>query len=411
MITASICMLPERTFLPARALTLCLLLLLLLLGPINAQAFQQGTPIPTDSRIKTFVYNQNDVYRLLTHYGYQLNIEFGNEESIKTISVGDRSGWQITPAGNRLFVRGMEDESHTNMTVITDKRSYQFDLYSAVPGQRDWSELVYVVRFYYPEEEKSRRPILPGNMANNPQQPMQGMMPGQMPMMMQQQPAMPMMPAYGMAMPQAAPYYPSATMPMMQQQPVMPMQQGTMGYPMNTGNYMQPMMSAPAYNQFRNHIPPSSGSMPGPQPPPYANAAPQNAPASVVAAKSSPAFASQAPASHSPSHSAPEGFSFQEEIPPLPKNATNIQYSYTGTKALLPDHMYDDGNTTYFYYPPHRSKPRIFLVSDDGSEHSLPARYTNQYLTIQGVYSRMTLRLGEEHACIYNEALPPPPPS
>lgn len=111
------------------------------------------TPIVTDSRIKTFVYNENEVFNVVTHYGYQSNIEFGNSESIQTVSVGDRVGWQIVPAGRRLFVRAMEDNAHTNMTVVTNKRAYQFDLREAGTGALLPSEeLVYVIRFYYPDE-------------------------------------------------------------------------------------------------------------------------------------------------------------------------------------------------------------------------------------------------------------------
>ena len=111
-------------------------------------------------------------------------------------------------------------------------------------------------------------------------------------------------------------------------------------------------------------------------------------------------------ASPLPSMAPPEGFSH-----PAMQGETNIQYSYTGKKALLPDHMFDDGQMTYLYYPPHRRKPSIFLVLGDGSEHPLSAQLTNQYLTLSGVYSRMTLRMGKEYACIYNEAKPPPAPS
>jgi type IV secretion system protein VirB9 len=109
--------------------------------------------VVTDSRIKTFVYNENDVYNVLTHYGYQSNIEFGRNEEVQTISVGDRVAWQIIPAGRRLFVKAMEENAHTNMTVVTNKRAYQFDLASSgqVPLHPS-EELVYVVRFYYPDE-------------------------------------------------------------------------------------------------------------------------------------------------------------------------------------------------------------------------------------------------------------------
>ena len=114
---------------------------------------QTGTPVVTDSRIKTFVYNENDVYSLLTHYGYQSNVEFGRSETVKTVSVGDRIAWQVVPAGRRLFIKAMEEDAHTNMTVVTNKRAYQFDLRSSgrVPLHPS-EELVYVVRFFYPDE-------------------------------------------------------------------------------------------------------------------------------------------------------------------------------------------------------------------------------------------------------------------
>jgi type IV secretion system protein VirB9 len=108
-------------------------------------------PITADSRIKTFVYNPNEVYTITTHYGYQSNIEFGPKESIDTISVGDRVSWQIIPAGRRLFIRAMEENAHTNMTVVTNLRAYQFDLRSsAADAVFGSAELTYVVRFFYP---------------------------------------------------------------------------------------------------------------------------------------------------------------------------------------------------------------------------------------------------------------------
>lgn len=108
--------------------------------------------VVTDSRIKTLVYSPNDVFSLLMVYGYQSNIEFSEKEEIQTVSVGDRVGWQIVPAGHRLFIRPLEFGAHTNMTIITSKRSYQFDLRSAPDNKLPESEeLVYVVRFFYPE--------------------------------------------------------------------------------------------------------------------------------------------------------------------------------------------------------------------------------------------------------------------
>ena len=117
-------------------------------------------PITSDSRIKTFVYNPNEVYTITTHYGYQSNIEFGPKESIDTISVGDRVAWQIIPAGRRLFIRAMEENAHTNMTIVTNVRAYQFDLRSsAATAVFGSEELTYVVRFYYPQDPNSNAPV------------------------------------------------------------------------------------------------------------------------------------------------------------------------------------------------------------------------------------------------------------
>lgn len=117
-------------------------------------------PIATDSRIKTLVYNANEVFTITTHYGYQSNIEFGAKEMIETVSVGDRVAWQIIPAGRRLFIRPMEENATTNMTVVTNQRAYQFDLRSSSADAVFGSEqLTYVVRFYYPGETSGPMPV------------------------------------------------------------------------------------------------------------------------------------------------------------------------------------------------------------------------------------------------------------
>jgi hypothetical protein len=95
-------------------------LIALVASMMLASLASAAQPITTDSRIKTLVFNPNEVFTITTHYGYQSNIEFGPKEVIDTISVGDRIGWQITPAGRRLFIRAQEENAHTNMTVITN---------------------------------------------------------------------------------------------------------------------------------------------------------------------------------------------------------------------------------------------------------------------------------------------------
>lgn len=129
-------------------------LLVLLFGMLfAAQAIADvSQPVVSDSRVKTLVYNENEVYTILTQYGYQSNIEFGRSEEIQTISVGDRVAWQIIPAGRRLFIQTLQDDAQTNLTVVTDRHSYQFDLRSTSHAKGNEDKLVYVARFYYPEE-------------------------------------------------------------------------------------------------------------------------------------------------------------------------------------------------------------------------------------------------------------------
>lgn len=111
----------------------------------------QPVPVTTDSRIKTLVYNPNEVFELKFYYGYQSFIEFSENEEIEMISIGESFAWKITPAGKRLFVRPLEIAAHTNMTIITNKRTYHFDIKSDEYTGREDEELVYTVRFYYPQ--------------------------------------------------------------------------------------------------------------------------------------------------------------------------------------------------------------------------------------------------------------------
>ncbi len=108
-------------------------------------------PITTDSRIRTLVYNPNEVYELKFFYNYQSFIEFSEDEEIEMISIGEAFAWRLTPAGKRLFVRPLEIAAHTNMTIITNKRTYHFDIRSdEFTGKAD-EHLVYTVRFFYPQ--------------------------------------------------------------------------------------------------------------------------------------------------------------------------------------------------------------------------------------------------------------------
>jgi type IV secretion system protein VirB9 len=88
---------------------------------------------------------------MTVHYGYQSSIELHPKEKLKTLSLGNSYSWKITPTDGRIFIKALEGNAHTNMTIITNKRTYQFELQSRNPAEITDEELVYVVRFYYPD--------------------------------------------------------------------------------------------------------------------------------------------------------------------------------------------------------------------------------------------------------------------
>ncbi len=109
-------------------------------------------PIVTDSRIKTFVYNENEVFPIVLHFGYQTAIEFGKGETIQTYSVGNNYAWQFSAVGRTLFIKPFEENIMTNMTVITNKRRYYFELISKMAAEVVDEEMAYAIRFFYPDE-------------------------------------------------------------------------------------------------------------------------------------------------------------------------------------------------------------------------------------------------------------------
>ncbi len=129
---------------------------LLALGFIApAQALQTPRAIATDSRIRTVRYSPNEVYQFIGHYGYQSAIEFEEGEKVQTVSVGDSVAWLINPSGNRIFLKPIDQNALTNMTVITDKRSYLFELHAEETKDIRDKDMVFSYRFIYPQSDSS----------------------------------------------------------------------------------------------------------------------------------------------------------------------------------------------------------------------------------------------------------------
>lgn len=116
--------------------------------PILLAALAFAGPALADPRIATLGYDPSSIAPVNGRVGIQSTIAFAPDEHIENVAVGDSASWQVTPNkhANLLFVKPMLATARTNMTVITDKRTYLFDL-----GIHPKAPPVYVLRFTYPK--------------------------------------------------------------------------------------------------------------------------------------------------------------------------------------------------------------------------------------------------------------------
>jgi type IV secretion system protein VirB9 len=119
-----------------------------------------------DPRVVTRSYQPEEVVVLQGRAGVQATIAFGEDEQIENVGIGDAASWQVTPnkRADLLFVKPLGPRSRTNMTVVTDRHTYLFDL---VAGEG--AAPVYILRFRYPDEPKPRRPLALGMSAEEAQ--------------------------------------------------------------------------------------------------------------------------------------------------------------------------------------------------------------------------------------------------
>ena len=110
-------------------------------------ALLSSSPALADSRIVWKEYDEATVVTVPGRPGIQTSIQFEPGERVENVAIGDSAGWQVTPnrRADLLFLKPVLPDSRTNMTVVTDRRTYLFDLTTGGKGGP-----VYVMRFSYP---------------------------------------------------------------------------------------------------------------------------------------------------------------------------------------------------------------------------------------------------------------------
>lgn len=117
----------------------------LLASPLQASA---------EPRIRTVEHNEGAVVRLEACVNFQTMVTFGAGERVENIGLGDASQWQVAPnkRGDLLFLKPTSASAFSNMSVVTDRHRYNFELRTASNAACRRGDVVYDLRFTYKDE-------------------------------------------------------------------------------------------------------------------------------------------------------------------------------------------------------------------------------------------------------------------
>jgi len=143
-------------------------------------AHPQVTPRPgkVDPRVRSIIYKPDQVVALTGHLGFQITVSLSPDETVETVSIGDSVGWQVNPTrrSDTLFLKPVDLGPPTNMTVVTDKRRYNFELTAKpTPRSNRDPEVIFELSFIYPpppappaaEDSAAKQPPAPPRPINS----------------------------------------------------------------------------------------------------------------------------------------------------------------------------------------------------------------------------------------------------
>ena len=134
-------------------LKLCLIAGLVASTHVNALTLPHQ--IGNDAHVQGFDYAPLQVYQVATRVGKTTLITLEDGEVVNGdnsgFGLGDSKAWKVAMKGNNIFIKPAGDFPDTNMVIVTNKRTYAFELVTA-NGKRPTS---YIVKFSYPDTNKA----------------------------------------------------------------------------------------------------------------------------------------------------------------------------------------------------------------------------------------------------------------
>ena len=111
----------------------------------------QAIPAPKENRIIRYTYSPDVIFRIMSVPNLTTHLELGEDEGVKeTPAIGDSAQWQVTGGPRHLFIKPLRFDLETSLTIVTNKRTYQFQLIS---GKSSLAQVYQKVSFIYPDRE------------------------------------------------------------------------------------------------------------------------------------------------------------------------------------------------------------------------------------------------------------------
>lgn len=108
-------------------------------------------PALADSRIRTETYSKERVYAIYAQVGKAALVQLEADEQLKgeatALGMGVSEAWSMGVRGNNIVFKPKHENYVTNMIVVSNKRTYAFDLKPA----NSKNPPTYILRFHYPD--------------------------------------------------------------------------------------------------------------------------------------------------------------------------------------------------------------------------------------------------------------------
>lgn len=119
-------------------------------APVTVDSAAQPIPAANENRIIRFTYSPDVIFRILTTTAWHTHIELADDEGITEIPMlGETRQWRASGGPRNIYVKPLRENLETSLTLVTNKRTYQFQLIGGKKGDHVYQK----VSFDYPDRE------------------------------------------------------------------------------------------------------------------------------------------------------------------------------------------------------------------------------------------------------------------